>query len=433
MDRMPLASPAPDVEALRHALSADAVLLLVPGIAPETLLVVARAGDTDGLPPDVVAPQGSLLARVLDGAHPGRVERLGLVSPRGAEHALGPALLLPVGHPVLGDAVLLVARAARGRSFDETDIDRARAFTSGADEPPIDLDALGGDATFRKAFEAAAVGMSLVDDALRFRWVNGPLCEMLGRPRHDLLSRVVPDTVHPDHVDRAVTLYDRLRRGEVGHVRDRLRLRRPDDRPLWAEVGGSVVWGTTPAPLLLVQHFDVTEEQEAAEEYAFRAMHDVLTGLANRALLHDRLRTLLAHAQREGSRAVAFYLDVDEFKEINDRLGHAAGDRVLVEIGRRLAAVVRGGDTVARIGGDEFVIAGEASGSEEASRMAERIGAVMRTPIAVDGRSLNVSVSIGVALSGILESPEDLVDRADRALLRAKRLTRLHVVSTEGD
>ena len=430
MSRTSLVSPSLDLEALRVALSADVVLLLVPGIAPGSLLVLDRAGNAAGVPPDVLAPAGSLLSRVLDGVHPGLVERLGLVGAAG-ECTLGPTLLLPVTQATLGDAVLLVSRAPRTASFDDADLARARMLTD-TTEPAVDLDALGGDAMFRQAFERSAVGMSLVDESLRFRWVNAPLCEMLGRPKRDLLSLVVTDTVHPEHVDRAVTFYDRLRRGEVGAVRDRLRLRRPDDRPLWAEVGGSVVWGTSPQPLLLVQQFDVTAEQEAADEFAYRAMHDELTGVANRALLREKLQAVLARAHRGGARGVVFYLDVDRFKEINDRYGHGTGDFVLVETARRLSAVVRAGDTVARVGGDEFVVAGEAAGAEEATHMAERIGAALTPSIDIGGgQLLPVEVSIGVALNGVLDSPDDLVDRADRALLKAKRLSRLHVVSTE--
>jgi diguanylate cyclase (GGDEF)-like protein/PAS domain S-box-containing protein len=426
---MSLVSPTLDLEALRVALRADVVLVLVPGITPGSLLVLDRAGNTDGVPTDVVAQPGSLLARVLEGIEPGRVECFGLVGAAG-ECVLGPTLLLPVRHPDLGDAVLVLSRASRTAPFDDADLARARRFTAAA-EPAIELDALGGDATFRMAFEAATVGMSLVDASLRYRWVNAPQCDMLGRTQRELLSLLVTDTVHPDHVDRAATFFDRLRRGEVGGVRDRLRLLRPDDRPLWAEIGGSVVWGAVPEPLLLVQQFDVTAEQEVADDFAYRAMHDELTGVANRALLREKLSAVLARAHRGGVRGVVFFLDVDDFKQINDLYGHKAGDRVLVETARRLSAVVRAGDTVARVGGDEFVVAGEATGSEEATHMAERIGAALTPTVDLDGRRLPVEVSIGVALNGVLDSPEDLIERADRALLKAKRLTRLHVVSTE--
>jgi len=142
---------------------------------------------------------------------------------------------------------------------------------------------------------------------------------------------------------------------------------------------------------------------------------------------------VLARSYREGTRAVAFYLDVDRFKEINDRYGHAAGDVVLVQTARRLSAVVRAEDTVARIGGDEFVVAGHASGAAEASLMADRIGEALSPPIdlGVPAGPRHVTVSIGVALNGPLDGPADLIDRADRALLRAKQLRVPHVLSSE--
>lgn len=275
--------------------------------------------------------------------------------------------------------------------------------------------------TFRAAFETSACGMSFVDDTLRYQWVNFPVCAMLGRSREELLGSRVEDAVDADQVERVVALFDRLRRGELRATRDRIRFRRPDGTVVWMEVGGSAVAGFTD-PLYLLQQFDVTAEQALAEDLAFRAMHDELTGLANRAHLRDRLRTDLARSERTGSRVAVFYLDLDHFRAINDEYGHAAGDTVLVEVARRLTEVVRSGDTVARVGGDEFVVAGTASSVEEASQLAMRIEAAMRPRHTSGGRSLPVTASVGVALNTPGDTPEELVARADLALLRVKRL-----------
>jgi len=435
MGRTPFSPHKVDVESIRAALDADVALLLVP-VAYDRYRVAARAGGLD-VPEEIVAPHGSLLARIVSGLHPEHVPRLPLISGTAARsRSFGPSLVVAAALPGFGTGVLVVARKQPARAFEDADLERARALAVGLGHPApglslLDLDALGGDATFREAFEAAAVGMTLVDPTLRYRWVNAPLCEMLGRRRSELIGTAVTDSVHPDHLGRLTAFYERLRRGEQ-HVRDRVRFLRPDGATVWADVGGSILEAAPRSPLYLVQQFDVTAEQEVADDLAHRAMHDEMTGLANRALFADRLQALLARSLRGGSRAAVLFLDLDRFKGINDTWGHAAGDAVITETSRRLSSVVRAGDTVARFGGDEFVVAGAVSGPAEASQLATRIGIALRPAVDIGGgRTIPVSASIGVALSRALDVPDDLVARADVALLEAKRLRRLHVVADD--
>ena len=434
---MSLSSQNVDLDAIRGTLAAEVVLLLMP-TSHDHLRVVARSGGPDDFPTEVVAPHGSVLARMVSARRSGRVPRLPLLSGTPSRgRPLGPSLVVPFVHPELGDAVLVVSRRQAARPFDDGDLDRAFRLAESLASPPqgitlLDLDALGGDATFRAAFEVSAAGMSLVDPGLRYRWVNTPLCQMLGRTRGGLVGTSVTDSVHPDHVGRALSFYGRLGRHDAGAVRDRLRFLRPDGGAVWADVGGSVVTTPTRSLLYVVQQFDVTAYQDVADDLAFRAMHDDMTGLANRALLRDRLQALLARAGRGGTRAVVFYLDIDRFKEVNDTWGHAAGDAVLTETARRLSSVVRAGDTVARYGGDEFVVAGEASGAADAALLARRIGVALRPDVDVGGRTIPLSVSVGFALSRPLDEPDDLVARADAVLLEAKRVRLLHVVG-DGD
>lgn len=278
-----------------------------------------------------------------------------------------------------------------------------------------------GEDGLGRGFERAAAGMSLVDEERRYRWVNQEFCALLGRSAESLLAMGPLDVVHPDYVERAATFYDGLLVGSRESAHDRFRYERPDRSSAWAEVGGALLPDAGGPRLVLVQQLDVTATQLMTEVLAHQAMHDDLTGLANRALLRDRLGTVLARARRSGSHAVAFYLDVDHFKAVNDTYGHAAGDAMLCEVGRRLAAVVRGGDTVARVGGDEFVVAGEVDGPGEASGLAERIGTGLRPAVRFGPRELTLTVSIGVALSAPGDRPDDLVSRADLALLTTKR------------
>ncbi|HEX5615183.1 MAG TPA: EAL domain-containing protein [Acidimicrobiia bacterium] len=172
---------------------------------------------------------------------------------------------------------------------------------------------------------------------------------------------------------------------------------------------------------VVVNLHDVTERKVLSAELEHRAFHDALTGLANRALLRDRVEHAAERAERTGGGLALVYLDLDRFKLVNDTLGHDAGDEVLREIARRLRRVVRRSDTVARLGGDEFAILVEDSrhARREAEHMAERIVEILRTPVRVIGRDVTMSASIGIASD--LESPAaSLLRHADVAMYRAK-------------
>jgi diguanylate cyclase (GGDEF)-like protein len=153
------------------------------------------------------------------------------------------------------------------------------------------------------------------------------------------------------------------------------------------------------------------------------ACHDELTGLPNRYLFFDRVGTALVRAQRARSRMGLLYVDVDDFKQVNDCHGHAAGDALLREVARRLAACARHSDTVARLGGDEFVlILEDLNVTEDAERIARQIDAAMQAPIALDGIELHIRASIGSAVfpdDG--QYIEDLLKHADIAMYGQKR------------
>jgi diguanylate cyclase (GGDEF)-like protein len=155
----------------------------------------------------------------------------------------------------------------------------------------------------------------------------------------------------------------------------------------------------------------------------YRALHDPLTGLANRGLLMDQLTQALARAQRRPGSVAVLFLDLDRFKVVNDSLGHAAGDDLLVEVARRLERVMRSADTVARLGGDEFVVLVEdVAGVDDALTLARRLRAAVAVPIAVAaGQRVVVTASVGIALSGPSPAtPSSLLWDADAAMYRAK-------------
>jgi diguanylate cyclase (GGDEF)-like protein/PAS domain S-box-containing protein len=167
---------------------------------------------------------------------------------------------------------------------------------------------------------------------------------------------------------------------------------------------------------------DITAEVAALDQARFLARHDALTGLPNRMLLAERLAAMLARPRRRAMGAAVLCLDLDGFKEVNDTLGHAAGDLLLVRCAERLRACLRGGDSVARQGGDEFtVLQDEVAEPADAEGLCRRIVAVLGEPFDLDGRKAQVTVSIGVALvPADGDEPALLLQRADMALYRAK-------------
>lgn len=173
---------------------------------------------------------------------------------------------------------------------------------------------------------------------------------------------------------------------------------------------------------------DTTESKSLQRRLEHRASHDDLTGLPNRALFAERLGRALARPDRRGCRVAVLFLDIDDFKSVNDSLGHWAGDALLTRFARRLTALTRPGDTVARFGGDEFAVLLENVTQSEAAGVAGRmIEELRRDPFVIEGREIFAAPSIGVAVSGYAELGwQDLLRRADLALHRAKEGGRAH-------
>ncbi|MBV8236812.1 MAG: diguanylate cyclase, partial [Acidimicrobiia bacterium] len=166
---------------------------------------------------------------------------------------------------------------------------------------------------------------------------------------------------------------------------------------------------------------DVTERKVAEERLERQALHDELTTLPNRRLLRDRLSQALARAERDRCFLAVVFLDLDRFKLINDSWGHAAGDKILVSIAQRLRGIVRGGDTVARFGGDEFVIVREGvTSSDDVAGYLTRLTREVQRPIQLGTHEVIVNASLGVALGGAGDTPEALLRDADAAMYKAK-------------
>ena len=167
---------------------------------------------------------------------------------------------------------------------------------------------------------------------------------------------------------------------------------------------------------------DVSDQKSFEEQLRHQALHDGLTGLPNRTLMHDRLEQALISARRNSDTVALLVMDLNRFKEVNDSLGHAAGDRLLEETTNRLTATLRLTDTVARLGGDEFAIVLPASGRQQAEHTVRKLLVALRRPIVLHDHQIDVDASFGVAMfpeNG--ESPETLLRHADVAMYAAKR------------
>ena len=208
-----------------------------------------------------------------------------------------------------------------------------------------------------------------------------------------------------------------------------IRFRRRDGQPIWALENLNLVAGTngvSAEEVLVGTIVDITDRKRAEERIVHQAYHDALTELPNRRLFANRLSLAIASAHRLRQTLAVLCLDIDQFKLINDTLGHSAGDRLLLVIAERLAARVREGDTVARLGGDEFgILLPDVSSAEEAARIGQTALDQVAQPIGVDERQLFVTASLGIALyPGDGEDAETLLKNADNALYRAKELGR---------
>jgi diguanylate cyclase (GGDEF)-like protein/PAS domain S-box-containing protein len=243
------------------------------------------------------------------------------------------------------------------------------------------------------------------------------------------------ELVHPEDTAQLDPLIRDALKGVTPYYRVEHRVRKNDGRWIWIQSHGQVIardHRDGRAVRLIGTNADVTERKRAEADLAESraqleraAQHDGLTGLPNRNLLGDRLEQALARARRNRQLISLFYLDLDRFKEINDALGHAAGDALLKAFAERLNACVRETDTVARVGGDEFVILLEDVREDgDARAIAEKIIDAMRREFRVEAKTLRATTSIGIAFTRGGTSGEELMKQADAVLYEAKRAGR---------
>ncbi|MFE2297425.1 putative bifunctional diguanylate cyclase/phosphodiesterase [Streptomyces sp. NPDC059445] len=278
------------------------------------------------------------------------------------------------------------------------------------------------EARFRAVFEGAAIGIAIADLEGNILQANGALLRMFGGSEQTMRGRKVPEWTHAEDAPQVWRLYEELVRGEREHYHVEKAFYRPDGTALWTNLTVSLLRDADGQPqyqLALME--DTTERRLLNLRLRYEATHDALTGLPNRTLFFERLEKALAAG--EGQRFGLCYLDLDGFKTINDSLGHAAGDRLLVEVADRLQSCATApGEMVARLGGDEFVALTTGPHTErEVDELAGRIMNALVTPISIDGRDLTVRGSVGVVEGPAGErGAAEVLRSADITMYRAK-------------
>lgn len=275
---------------------------------------------------------------------------------------------------------------------------------------------------FRLTFSQAAVGIAHVAGDGRLQRVNRKLSQILGYSETELLQRTAEQLTHPDDVAEDRSLRARLVAGEIGEYTREKRYVRRDGRSVWANVSMSAMRSPGGQLRLIAIIEDISRRKQAEEALLRMANHDALTGLPNRVLLQDRLSHAVAHAQRAGRQVGVMFIDLDRFKHVNDSLGHDAGDHMIVEIARRLAGSLRESDTVARQGGDEFVVVlADLSGPDDAAKVAGKVLANLFQPLELCGQEVFPTASIGIAMyPGDGADSQGLLKCADSAMYHAK-------------
>ena len=337
-----------------------------------------------------------------------------------------------------GDAVgLLLLYGAEPAAFGERDVTTMEllsvvlsAAMAHAEEFEAKRDQVEALARFEATFAGVLTGMLLMDLDGVIIDSNPAIQKLLGQSHAELEGHRTSEFVHPDDRRDARAAYLRMIAEDGSSLRMQYRFVRRDGEVLWVDASASLVRdsdGRKSFAIAMIQ--DVTQRKEAeaallcqAELNEHQALHDSLTGLANRALFRSRVDHAVGAARRTEARAAVLVMDLDGFKEINDSLGHAAGDDLLIELGRRLEAALRTSDTVARLGGDEFgVLLPDASVPDDVLSAVERMRAAIEEPVTVAGLALSLEASIGIALypdDG--EDVETLLQRADGAMYHAK-------------
>jgi len=278
--------------------------------------------------------------------------------------------------------------------------------------------------SFRNILENAPIGMSVVSLKGRFMMVNRSLCEIFGYEKEELEKMTFQEITHPDDLVPNLANVQRLMDGSITSYQMEKRYIRKDRQVVWTQLTSSILRDAAGIPLYLVAQIeDITDRQSSREKIHQLAFYDALTSLPNRRLLLDRFKQTLVQARRFQRSLAIMYLDIDDFKQVNDIFGHDMGDELLKVVAGRLQSCVRSMDTVCRQGGDEFIVLlSEITHPQDAAHVAEKIIKAINEPVFIHKQELHITTSIGIAIYPVdgNDDATELMKKADIAMYVAK-------------
>jgi diguanylate cyclase (GGDEF)-like protein/PAS domain S-box-containing protein len=277
------------------------------------------------------------------------------------------------------------------------------------------------EARFRSMVQNSSDVIFIIRPDATVRFVSPSVTRVFGYDAGLLIGARLSDFVHPEDV-AGVTTFLQDAAGHPGVTPPaEWRMRRPDGAWLHAETIGTNLMHDPDVAGIVLNARDVSERKLLEQQLTHQAFHDPLTGLANRALFRDRVSHALTIANRQGGSLAVLFLDLDDFKKVNDSLGHGEGDRLLVEVARRLRSCARESDTVARLGGDEFAVLIEDPSQSGHDAVVERITTAMARAFTLANSDLEIHASTGIATPATGDNADALLRNADVAMYSAKR------------
>ena len=279
------------------------------------------------------------------------------------------------------------------------------------------------DEQFRTAFDDALVGIALVAPDGTWLRANDSLCAIVGYTREQLYGMTFQDITHPEDLDTDLAqLEDTLAGRRAGYQMEK-RYLRPGGQVVWALLSVSLVRDAAGAPLHFISQIqDISERKRLESELSRLATRDDLTGLYNRRFFEREVKQALRLLRRHGGQSSVLFVDLDRFKEVNDTLGHQAGDDLLKHVALVLTGRLRESDVIARLGGDEFAVLLPLTGADGAAAIVKSLEQeFIERPALLDGRAVTASASIGVAELDAELDVDGVLRRADQAMYAVKR------------
>lgn len=275
----------------------------------------------------------------------------------------------------------------------------------------------------QQIIEATGNGMWVIDLDYNIQRVNNRLANMLEFQKEDVIGHKCYKVFSGEKCQTGECPLNRIKQGEE-RVETESEIECRDGQIMTCAMAGAPFKNDQGEIIGIVEFLtDITEKKKVEERINFLAYHDHLTGLPNRTCFFDRLALELAHANRNNQMLAVLFVDLDGFKYVNDSMGHAIGDLLLKDVGRRLSKCIRASDTVARIGGDEFILLVPGlKRQQNAAALTKKIIKSFKEPWHVDNVDFQIQASIGIALyPGDGDDPDTLMDHADMAMYRAKK------------